>query len=126
MIFVTPYTNRRRFRFGMRTFLVLLNLRATSSSDLGETKSKGDITEQLWPSYDEKLLVEDEIEIVIQVNGRCAIVTDRHDLATLPFLESRSQSRLRREFHRNSAIIVVISPLLFSSPKLRDRCGAKG
>lgn len=28
------------------------------------------ITYQPWPSYDEALLVDDEIEIVIQVNGK--------------------------------------------------------
>ena len=31
---------------------------------------RGDITEQPWPSYDERFLVEDEIEIVVQVNGK--------------------------------------------------------
>jgi leucyl-tRNA synthetase len=30
----------------------------------------GEITAQNWPSYDEKFLVEDEVEIVIQVNGK--------------------------------------------------------
>jgi leucyl-tRNA synthetase len=31
---------------------------------------RGDITQQSWPNYDEQLLVEDEIEIVLQVNGK--------------------------------------------------------
>jgi leucyl-tRNA synthetase len=30
----------------------------------------GDITAQGWPDYDEELLIEDEVEIVIQVNGK--------------------------------------------------------
>src|SRR5207253_11289768 len=30
----------------------------------------GDITEQTWPVHDEGLLVEDETEIVLQVNGK--------------------------------------------------------
>jgi leucyl-tRNA synthetase len=56
----------------MRTFLILLNPFAPHlSSELWEKlKSPGDITEQPWPSYDEKFLVEDEVEIVIQVNGK--------------------------------------------------------
>ncbi|MDQ6656115.1 MAG: hypothetical protein M3Y80_09915, partial [Verrucomicrobiota bacterium] len=29
-----------------------------------------DISEQSWPAYDEQLLIEDEVEIVIQVNGK--------------------------------------------------------
>ena len=56
----------------MRTFLVLLNPFAPHlSSELWEKlKLPGQITEQTWPSYDEKFLVEDEVEIVIQVNGK--------------------------------------------------------
>jgi leucyl-tRNA synthetase len=30
----------------------------------------GDITGQRWPDFDERLLIEDEIEIVLQVNGK--------------------------------------------------------
>ena len=30
----------------------------------------GDITAQAWPVYDQQLLVEDEVEIVIQINGK--------------------------------------------------------
>jgi leucyl-tRNA synthetase len=33
-------------------------------------KSPGQITAQSWPGYDEKFLIEDEVEIVIQVNGK--------------------------------------------------------
>ncbi len=56
----------------MRTFLVLLNPFAPHlSSELWEKlKSSGDITKQPWPAYDEKFLIEDEVEIVIQVNGK--------------------------------------------------------
>jgi leucyl-tRNA synthetase len=30
----------------------------------------GEITAQSWPAYDETLLVEDEVEIVVQINGK--------------------------------------------------------
>ena len=33
-------------------------------------KSPGQITAQNWPDYDEKFLIEDEVEIVVQVNGK--------------------------------------------------------
>jgi leucyl-tRNA synthetase len=33
-------------------------------------ETRGDITQQSWPAYDERLLVEDEVEIAIQVNGK--------------------------------------------------------
>jgi leucyl-tRNA synthetase len=64
----------------MRTFLVLLNPFAPHlSSELWEQlKLRGAITGQSWPSYDESLLVEDEIEIVLQVNGK---VRDRVTVA---------------------------------------------
>ena len=30
----------------------------------------GDIIDETWPKYDEKYLIEDEIEVPIQVNGK--------------------------------------------------------
>jgi leucyl-tRNA synthetase len=61
----------------MRTFLILLNPFAPHiSSDLWERlnaefgDARGDVTQQSWPAYDERLLVEDEVEIAIQVNGK--------------------------------------------------------
>ena len=64
----------------MRTFLVLLNPFAPHiSSELWQRlKSPGDITQQTWPKYDASFLVEDEIEIVLQVNGK---VRDRITVA---------------------------------------------
>lgn len=73
MIFVNAFTNSETIPFSaMRTFLVLLNPFAPHiASELWEKlKSKAGITDQSWPSYDEKFLVEDEVEIVIQVNGK--------------------------------------------------------
>jgi leucyl-tRNA synthetase len=32
--------------------------------------ASGEVTEHPWPEHDEHLLVEDEIEIVLQVNGK--------------------------------------------------------
>jgi leucyl-tRNA synthetase len=64
----------------MRTFLVLLNPFAPHlTSELWEQlKLGGAITAQSWPNYDESFLVEDEIEIVLQVNGK---VRDRVTVA---------------------------------------------
>jgi leucyl-tRNA synthetase len=78
MIFVNAFTNAQTIPLSaMRTFLILLNPFAPHlSSELWEklgTKfgdGRGDITEQKWPDYDERLLVEDEIEMVLQVNGK--------------------------------------------------------
>src|SRR6202011_3943587 len=73
MIFVNGFTTAETIPISaMKPFLVLLNPFAPHlSSELWENlKLRGEITAQSWPSYDEKLLVEDEVEIVIQVNGK--------------------------------------------------------
>jgi leucyl-tRNA synthetase len=78
MIFVNAFTGAETIPLSsMRAFLVLLSPFAPHiASELWEklnTKFEGacgDITEQQWPAYDERLLVEDEVEIVLQINGR--------------------------------------------------------
>jgi leucyl-tRNA synthetase len=73
MIFVNAFINVEVVPVSaMRTFLVLLNPFAPHiTSELWrQLESPGDITSQSWPAYDENLLVEDEIEIVLQVNGK--------------------------------------------------------
>ena len=78
MILVNAFTNAETIPLSaMRTFLVLLNPFAPHlASELWEKLNArfrdnlGDITEQKWPGYDERFLVEDEVEIVIQVNGK--------------------------------------------------------
>jgi leucyl-tRNA synthetase len=76
MIFVNAFIPRRGTDTvplsSMRTFLVLLNPFAPHlTSELWEKlRSKGDITDQPWPAYDPKFLVEDEIELPVQVDGK--------------------------------------------------------
>src|SRR5439155_1366850 len=78
MIFVNAFTNAETLPLSaMRTFLVLLNpfaphltseLWQKLNSRFGDNVS--DMTEQKWPDYDERFLAEDEVEMVIQVNGK--------------------------------------------------------
>ncbi len=73
MIFVNAFTNAEVVPVSaMRTFLVLLNPFAPHiSSELWQRlNSPGDISQQTWPAYDPSFLVEDEIEVVLQVNGK--------------------------------------------------------
>jgi leucyl-tRNA synthetase len=77
MIFVNAVTNAEAIPLSViRTLLVLLNPFAPHlTSELweklnAEFQDLGGITEQKWPTYDERFLVEDEVEIVIQVNGK--------------------------------------------------------
>jgi len=78
MIFVNAFTGAETIPLSsMRAFLVLLSPFAPHiASELWEnlsakfTDACGDITEQKWPTYDERLLVEDEVEIVLQINGK--------------------------------------------------------
>ena len=73
MIFVNAFTNAEIIPLAaMRTFLVLLNPFAPHlSSELWEKLGgQEDVTEQAWPAYDERFLVENEVEMVIQLNGK--------------------------------------------------------
>ena len=73
MVFVNAFTNAPAIpRATLSTFLVLLNPFAPHlSSELWQTIGQpGEITAQSWPDYEEALLVEDEVEIVLQVNGK--------------------------------------------------------
>jgi leucyl-tRNA synthetase len=78
MIFVNAFTNADFIPLSaMRPFLILLSPFAPHiTSELWQklnaqfTNTAGDTTDQPWPAYDEKLLAEEEVEIVIQVNGK--------------------------------------------------------
>jgi leucyl-tRNA synthetase len=78
MVFVNAFTNAEAIPLSaIRTFLILLNpfaphLTSELWEKLGEKfhDVRGDITAQRWPDHDERLLVEDEVEIVLQVNGK--------------------------------------------------------
>jgi len=78
MILVNALTNApKKSVSAFRTLLVLLNPFAPHlTSELWQTLAEkfpgaeGEITAQRWPEHDEALLVEDEIEIVLQVNGK--------------------------------------------------------
>jgi leucyl-tRNA synthetase len=78
MILVNALTNTpAKPVSALRTLLILLNPFAPHlTSELWEILAQrfpgteGDITGQRWPTHDERLLIEDEIEIVLQVNGK--------------------------------------------------------
>ncbi|MDQ2918313.1 MAG: leucine--tRNA ligase, partial [Verrucomicrobiota bacterium] len=73
MVFVNEFTNTEvRPTGAMRTLLVLLNPFAPHiTSELWKKIGvTGDITEQPWPEYDGAYLIEDEVEIALQVNGK--------------------------------------------------------
>jgi leucyl-tRNA synthetase len=77
MIFVNGFTNAEAIPLSaMQTFLVLLNPFAPHlSSELWEKLAiqfgiQGEITSQPWPTYDEALLLEEEVEMVLQLNGK--------------------------------------------------------
>ena len=77
MILVNSLTNAPvRSVAALRTLLVILNPFAPHlSSELWQILqpfggAAGDIAKQEWPIYDEQLLVEDEVTIIIQVNGK--------------------------------------------------------
>ncbi len=78
MVFVNGFTNVGKVPVtAMHVLLVLLNPFAPHlTSELWQKLGAkfrvdpSEITEQSWPSYDEALLVEAEVEIVVQINGK--------------------------------------------------------
>ena len=111
MIFVNGFTNAEAIPLSvMRTFLILLNPFAPHiSSELWERLStefgdaRGDVTQQSWPTYDEQLLVEDEVEIVIQINGKL------RDRVKMPIAATEEE----------------LKAVVLSNPKVQDRIAGK-
>ena len=124
MIFVNGFTNAETIPLSaMRTFLVLLNPFAPHiSSELWErlnaefSDARGDVTQQSWPPYDERLLVEDEVEIVIQINGKLRdrikmpIVATEEELKAVALSNSKIQDRIAGKSVRK--VIVVPKKLV--------------
>jgi leucyl-tRNA synthetase len=119
MIFVNAFTNVEMIPLSaMRSFLVLLNPFAPHiASELWERLNakfndvRGDVTEQSWPSYDERLLAEDEVEVVIQINGKLRdrmkmpVLATEEELKTAALSNQKIQDRIAGKTVRN--IIVV-------------------
>jgi leucyl-tRNA synthetase len=119
MIFVNAFTNVDVIPLSaMRSFLILLNPFAPHiASELWErlnakfTDAYGDITEQAWPRYDARLLAEQEVEIVIQINGKLRdrmkmpVLATEEELKTAALSNQKIQDRLAGKTVRN--IIVV-------------------
>lgn len=58
-------------RTDYRTLLILLNRRSAPHRGAYQVMGyEGVLNEQKWVEYDEKLCVEDSVEIVVQVNGK--------------------------------------------------------
>jgi leucyl-tRNA synthetase len=119
MILVNAFTNAETIPLSaMRSFLVLLNPFAPHlTSELWEKLNAkfrddlGDITEQKWPGYDQRFLVEDEVEIVIQVNGKLrdrikiSITATEEELKAAALSNPKIQDRTAGKTVRN--VIVV-------------------
>ena len=119
MIFVNAFTNVELIPLStMRSFLILLNPFAPHiASELWErlnakfTDAYGDITQEAWPRYDERLLAEQEVEIVIQINGKLRdrmkmpVLATEEELKTAALSNQKIQDRLAGKTVRN--VIVV-------------------
>jgi leucyl-tRNA synthetase len=78
MVFVNAFINAPSVPVSViRTFLILLSPFAPHiASELWEKMREkfavtpADLTDQSWPEHDEGMLVEDEVEIIVQVNGK--------------------------------------------------------
>jgi leucyl-tRNA synthetase len=89
MIYVNNFTTaERRPVTALHTLLILLNPFAPHlSEELWERLGQrfpifsGQVSQQAWPAWDDAYLVEDEVEIIVQVNGKLRDrITVRKDL----------------------------------------------
>jgi leucyl-tRNA synthetase len=124
MIFVNAFTNVEPIPLStIRTFLILLNPFAPHiTSELWEQLNRRfgelaeDITEQSWPAYDERLLIEDEVEIVVQINGKLRdrmnmpIGATEEQMKAAALARSNIQERIADKTVRN--VIVVPKKLV--------------
>jgi leucyl-tRNA synthetase len=124
MIFVNTFTGAETIPVpSMRAFLVLLSPFAPHiASELWEKlnskfrDARGDITEQSWPAYDARLLVEDEVEIVLQINGKVrdrmkmSIVATDEEMKTAALSNAKIHERIAGKTVRN--VIVVPKKLV--------------
>ena len=117
MIFVNAFTTAETVPVAsMRTLLLLLNPFAPHlSSELWETLGRkfptvpNEITAQTWPEYQVEFLLEDEVEIALQVNGK---VRDRVHVpvaATSDELEAIARANKRvKEFTAGLTVRKVV------------------
>jgi leucyl-tRNA synthetase len=124
MIFVNAFTSAGTIPLSsIRAFLVLLNPFAPHvASELWEKlnatfgDAHGDITEQKWPTYDERLLIEDEVEVVLQINGKVrdrmkmSIFATDEEMKTAALSNLKIQDRIAGKSVRN--VIVVPRKLI--------------
>jgi leucyl-tRNA synthetase len=119
MIFVNAFIGAETIPLSsMRAFLVLLSPFAPHiASELWEklnakfTDTRGDITGQQWPTHDGRLLVEDEVEIVLQINGkvrdrmRMSILATDEEVETAALLKPGIQDRIADKTVRKVVVV---------------------
>jgi leucyl-tRNA synthetase len=111
MVFVNAFINAPSVPVSViRTFSILLSPFAPHiASELWEKMREkfavtpADLTDQSWPEHDEGMLVEDEVEIIVQVNGKV-------------------RDRFRAPFGANEAELKATAQGL---PKMQELLGSK-
>ena len=74
MILANEMLNRENeiTKSDIKNLLIILSVFAPHISEevWNELKHKGSIQEQKWPAYDQKLITEEKINLIIQINGK--------------------------------------------------------
>ncbi|NBV84780.1 MAG: leucine--tRNA ligase [Verrucomicrobia bacterium] len=112
MIFVNAFTGAaQRPVSAVRTLLQLLNPFAPHiTEELWErTGASGSVADQPWPAFDPEALVEDELELVVQINGKVRDkLTVKRDAAPAEVEAAALASPKAREWTSGKTIRKVI------------------
>ena len=102
------YDNRSVNRAELRAFLLLLSPFAPHITEemWGILKFGGVVTEQKWPSYDEEKCKADEVEIVIQINGkiRSKITVDAEISEQDAFAAAKADEKISEEINGKTLV----------------------
>ena len=99
----------------LRQFLILLNpLAPHITSEMYEIIFNAQILEEAWPKYNEKYLIEDEIEIPIQVNGKLRTKITVSKDATEDEIKSKALEAVKSYVENGYKKIVYIPGRIFN------------
>ena len=105
------YEKNQITRAEMRTFLLLLNPSAPHITEeiWKNLNFEGYLHNALWPKYDENMMIEDQIEIPVQINGKLrGIITVQNDADEAVIKQAVKETKNIYQYIEGKTIIKAI------------------